>query len=177
MNQNLYGGKGVETTTYRGESVNLEAEVSRRLNLFNEIGRVVLSALDHEEIYKVAVDAIHFALGLRHVALFQMDYQYNDVVLQAQTGEFVGVIPNRLRKNLNDGILGKAARTGEIQVVTVSQENLSETLVGQPIKEIYVPVRIAGQVFAILYVVCDIAANTKNFEIVAFETIAGQLGI
>jgi two-component system sensor histidine kinase ChiS len=177
MNQNTYTRENAETMVSREDSVILETEVSRRLNLFNEIGRVVLSALDHEEIYKVAVDAIHFALGLRHVALFQMDYQYNDVVLQAQTGEFVGVIPNRLRKNLNDGILGRAARTGEIQVVTVSQENLSDTLVGQPVKEIYVPVRIAGQVFAILYVVSDIAANTKNFEIVAFETIASQLGI
>jgi signal transduction histidine kinase/putative methionine-R-sulfoxide reductase with GAF domain len=177
MNQDTYTDSRTETGASRENAVILETEVSRRLNLFNEIGRVVLSALDQEEIYKVAVDAIHFALGLRHVALFQMDYQYNDVVLQAQTGEFVGVIPNRLRKKLNDGILGMAARTGEIQVVSVSQENLSETLVGQPVKEIYVPVRIAGQVFAILYVVCDMSANTKNFEVAAFETIASQLGV
>ena len=177
MNQNTFGSQGTETPASREENVILEVEVSRHLSLFNEIGRVVLSALNREEIDKVAVDAIHFALGLRHAALFQMDYQYNDVVLQAQTGEFVGVIPNRLRKSLNDGVLGTAARTGEIQVVSVSRENLSETLIGQPVKEIYVPVRIAGQVFAILYLVCDIATNIKNFEIVAFETIASQLGI
>jgi signal transduction histidine kinase/putative methionine-R-sulfoxide reductase with GAF domain len=177
MNQNTFGSQNTETPVSREENVILEVEVSRHLNLFNEIGRVVLSALDREEIDKVAVDAIHFALGFRHVALFQMDYQYNDVVLKAQTGEFVGVIPSRLRKSLNDGVLGAAARTGEIQVVSVSRENLSETLIGQPVKEIYVPVRIAGQVFAILYLVCDIAANIKNFEIVAFETIASQLGI
>src|SRR5262249_51428284 len=176
MNQNTFGSQGTETLASREENVVLEVEVSRHLNLFNEIGRVVLSALDREEIDKVAVDAIHFALGLRHVALFQMDYQYNDVVLKAQTGEFVGVIPNRLRKSLNDGVLGTAARTGGIQVVSVSRENLSETLIGQPVKEIYVPVRIAGQVFAILYLVCDISTNIKNFEIVAFETIASQLG-
>src|SRR5262245_11193963 len=99
MNQATYTHSRTETGASRENAVILETEVSRRLNLFNEIGRVVLSALDQEEIYKVAVDAIHFALGLRHVALFQMDYQFNDVVLQAQTGEFVGVIPNRLRKN------------------------------------------------------------------------------
>src|SRR5215470_8747799 len=105
MDQNTYADSATEAAAPRENSVTLEAEVSRRLNLFNEIGRVVLSALDQEEIYKVAVDAIHFALGLRHVALFQMDYQFNDVVLKAQTGEFVGVIPNRLRKSLNDGVL------------------------------------------------------------------------
>jgi signal transduction histidine kinase/putative methionine-R-sulfoxide reductase with GAF domain len=177
MDQNTYTDSAAETVASRENNVILEAEVSRRLNLFNEIGRVVLSALDQEEIYKVAVDAIHFALGVRHVAVFQMDYQFNDVVLQAQTGEFVGLIPNRLRKKLNDGILGKAARSGEIQVVSVSRDNLGETLVGQPIKEIYVPVRIAGQIFAVLYVACDTSAHTKTFEIVAFETIASQLGI
>src|SRR5919201_995899 len=81
----------------------LEAEVSRRLNLFNEIGKVVLSALDQEAIYKVAVDAIHFAMGLRHVALFQIDYQFSDLVLKAQTGQFPGGIPNVLRKSLGQG--------------------------------------------------------------------------
>jgi signal transduction histidine kinase/putative methionine-R-sulfoxide reductase with GAF domain len=177
MNPNFVARESSEPLLTGDDNLTLEAEISRRLNLVNEVGRVVLSALDQEEIYKVAVDAIHFALGLRHVALFQMDYQYNDVVLRAQTGEFVGAIPNHLRKNLNDGILGKSARTGEIQVVTVSQDNLSETLVGKPIKEIYVPVRIAGQVFAILYVACETTDNAKNFEIAALETIASQLGI
>src|SRR5262245_16442541 len=138
MDQNTFSSRGVETMASQEGSVILDAEVSRRLNLFNEIGRVVLSALDQAEIHKVAVDAIHFALGVRHVAIFQMDYQYSDIVLQAQTGEFVGLIPNRLRKRLNDGVLGTAARTGEIQVASVSQENLSQTLVGQPVKEIYV---------------------------------------
>jgi K+-sensing histidine kinase KdpD len=177
MNQNTFYSQDIDGTPPSEAGTILEVEISRRLNLFNEIGRVVLSALDQDEIPKVAVDAIHFALGVRHVALFQLDYQYNDVVLRAQTGEFVGVIPNQLRKSLNDGVLGTSARTGEVQVVSVSQENLSQTLIGQPVKEIYVPVRIAGQVFAILYVVCDLAANTKSFELTAFETIASQLGI
>ncbi|PYV41779.1 MAG: hypothetical protein DMG06_16110 [Acidobacteria bacterium] len=89
----------------------------------------------------------------------------------------MGVIPNYLRKNLNDGVLGRSARTGERQIVIVSRENLNETLVGQPVKEVYLPVKIAGQTFAILYAASEIAANTKNFEIAALETIAGQLGI
>src|SRR5438132_5619556 len=177
MNQNLLTGSNPQPVMSDKDQVVLESEISRRLNLFNEIGRVVLSALDQEEIPKVAVDAIHFALGLKHVALFQIDYQFNDVVLKAQAGEFVGVIPNHLRRNLNDAVLGRSARTGEIQVVIVSRENLHETLVGQPVKEIYLPVKIAGQTFAILYAACEITANAKNFEIAALETIAGQLGI
>jgi len=177
MDQNLLAGSNGQSVLSREDQNVLESELSRRLNLFNEIGRVVLSALDQEEIPKVAVDAIHFALGLKHVALFQIDYQFNDVVLKAQAGEFVGVIPNYLRKNLNDGVLGRSARTGERQIVIVSRENLNETLVGQPVKEVYLPVKIAGQTFAILYAASEIAANTKNFEIAALETIAGQLGI
>jgi len=177
MDQDLLTGSNTQPQPSNEDPVIRESEISRRLNLFNEIGRVVLSALDQEEIYKIAVDAIHFALGLKHVALFQIDYQFNDVVLKAHTGEFVDVIPNHLRKNLNHGVLGKAARTGEIQVVIVARENLSETLVGQQVKEIYVPVKIAGQTFAILYVACEISTNTKNFEIAVLETIASQLGI
>ena len=150
MDQNLLAGSNGQSVLSREDQNVLESELSRRLNLFNEIGRVVLSALDQEEIPKVAVDAIHFALGLKHVALFQIDYQFNDVVLKAQAGEFVGVIPNYLRKNLNDGVLGRSARTGERQIVIVSRENLNETLVGQPVKEVYLPVKIAGQTFAIL---------------------------
>ena len=54
------------------------------------MGRVVLSALDQEEIYKVAVDAIRFSMGLNHVALFLIDYQFSDLPLKAQTGDFLG---------------------------------------------------------------------------------------
>ncbi len=89
---------------------------------------MVLSALDQDEIYKVAVDAIRFAMGFRHVAVFLIDYQYSDLVLKAQSGEFIGMIPAHFRKNLNTGLLGKCARTGEVQIVAVSKENLDETL-------------------------------------------------
>ena len=154
----------------------LEAELSRRLNLFNEIGRVVLSALDQEETYKVAGDAIHFALGFRHVAIFQIDYQFNDVVLKSQAGDFSGTIPAGLRKSLDKGFLGKAARTGEIQAITVSGDNLEDTLVGQPVREIYVPVKIAGQPYAILYVACE-QGSSSDAEYPALQTIAGQIGI
>ncbi|MEW5976193.1 MAG: ATP-binding protein [Acidobacteriota bacterium] len=155
----------------------VESEITRRLSLINEVGRVILSALDQEEIYKVAADAIHFALGLRHVAIFQVDYQFNDLVLKAQTGEFQGVIPPHLRRSMVRGILGKAARTGEVQIAAVSSENLNETLVGQPVKEIYVPIRIAGQVFGILYACCDVESVSKNSEVAGLETVVGQLGI
>jgi len=155
----------------------LEAEISRRLGLFNEIGRVVLSALDQDEIYKVAVDAIRFSMGLKHVALFSIDYQFSDLVLKAQTGDLMSIIPNQLRKNMSAGFLGKAARTACLQTVVVSRDNLSETLVGHPVREIYVPVSIAGQPYAVLYVACDPQANTRPFELSAFETIAGLLGI
>src|SRR5262245_33491197 len=158
------------------DNVRLEAEISRRLNLFNEIGRVVLSALDQEEIYKVAVDAIRFSMGLNHVALFLIDYQFSDLVLKAQTGNFLGVIPNHIRKGLNVGYLGKAARTAQIQTVVVSRDNLNETLVGQPVREIYVPVNIAGQPYAILYVACDVAANSRPFELSAFHIVSGLRG-
>ena len=158
------------------DTSSLDVELTRRLNLFNEIGRVVLSALDQEEAYKVAGDAIHFALGFRHVAIFQIDYQFNDVVLKSQAGDYCGTIPAGLRKSLDKGFLGKAARTGEIQSVTISGDNLEETLVGQPVREIYVPIKIAGQPYAILYVACE-PGNSYNAEYPALQTIAVQIGI
>ncbi|MCI0422084.1 MAG: ATP-binding protein [Acidobacteria bacterium] len=168
---------GMNEAIAAGENARLEAEISRRLGLFNEIGRVVLSALDQGEIYKVAVDAIRFSMGLNHVALFLIDYQFSDLVLKAQTGDFLGIIPNHIRKSLNVGFLGKTARTAQIQTVVVSRDNLNETLVGQPVREIYVPVNIAGQPYAILYVACEASTNSRPFELNAFETIAGLLGI
>lgn len=116
-------------------------------------------------------------MGLNHVAVFQIDYQFSDLVLKAQTGDFIGIIPNHFRQGLNVGFLGKTARTAQIQTVVVSSENLNETLVGQPVREIYVPVSITGQPYAILYVACDADANARPFELNAFETIAGLLGI
>src|SRR5262245_23850634 len=166
-----------DETTSATENVQLEAEISRRLNLFNEIGRVVLSALDQDEIYKVAVDAIRFSMGLNHVALFLIDYQFSDLALKAQTGDFLDVIPNHIRKSLNSGLLGRAARTAQIQTVVVSRDNLNETLVRQPVREIYVPVFITGQPYAVLYVACNAASNSRPFELSAFETVAGLLGI
>ena len=79
-------------------------------------------------------------------------------------GDFLGVIPNHIRKSLNAGYLGKAARTAQIQTVVVSRDNLNETLVGQPVREIYVPVNIAGQPYAILYVACEVSAKRQAFH-------------
>jgi K+-sensing histidine kinase KdpD len=177
MDQQSLTQSSVQSLVSDKNNAFLEAEVARRLNLFNEIGKVVLSALDQGAIYKVAVDAIHFAMGVKHVALFQIDYQFYELVLRAQTGEYIGVIPNTLRKNLNKGILGYVVRTGEVREVIVSRDNLNETLVGEPVKEIYIPVKIAGQTFAILYVACEVSGNAKNFEVTALELIAGQLGV
>ena len=177
MNNMTFSGESVHPPAISEEERRIEAEISRRLNLFNEIGRVVLSALDQDEIYKVAVDAIRFAMGFRHVAVFLIDYQYSDLVLKAQSGEFIGVIPAHFRKNLNTGLLGKCARAGEVQIVAVSKENLDETLVGQPVREVYVPVNIAGEPFAVLYVACDLSMSMRSVQISEIQTVAGQLGI
>jgi hypothetical protein len=116
-------------------------------------------------------------MGFRHVAVFLIDYQYSDLVLKAQSGEFIGVIPAHFRKNLNAGLLGRCARTGEVQIVAVSKENLDETLVGQPVREVYVPVNIAGEPFAVLYVACDLSMSVRSVQISEIQTVAGQMGI
>lgn len=155
----------------------LEAELSKRFNLYNEIGRVMLSSLDEKDIYKVAVEALHFSMELRHVALFQIDYQFNELVLKAQTGEYVGFIPANYRHGLAQGIMGKVAQAGQSQVLMVSKKRLQEALVGKAGKEFYIPVKIEGQCFAVLYLVCASAAYNKPFDMLVFENIASQIGV
>jgi signal transduction histidine kinase len=155
----------------------LEAELSKRFNLYNEIGRVMLSSLDEKDIYKVAVEALHFSMDLRHVALFQIDYQFNELVLKAQTGEYVGSIPANYRHGLAQGAMGKVAQTGQSQVLVVSKKLLQDALVSKIGKEFYIPVKIEGQCFAVLYLVCASGAYCKPFDMLVFENIASQIGV
>jgi signal transduction histidine kinase len=155
----------------------LEAELSKRFNLYNEIGRVMLSALDEKDIYKVAVEALQFSMELRHVALFQIDYQFNELVLKAQTGEYVGSIPTNYRHGLTLGVMGKVTQTGQSQVLVVSKKRIAEALVGQSGKEFYIPVKIEGQCFAVLYLACAVGAYKKPFDMLVFENIASQIGV
>jgi signal transduction histidine kinase/putative methionine-R-sulfoxide reductase with GAF domain len=159
------------------DEADLETELSKRLNLYNEIGRVMLSSLDEKDIYKVAVEALHFSMGLRHVALFQIDYQFNDLVLKAQTGDYVGIIPANSRISLNKGLLGKTARDVQSQVLTVSKKRINEALVPKAGKEIYVPVKIEGQCFAVLYLACNALSYNRPFDLLIFENIASQVGV
>jgi signal transduction histidine kinase len=137
----------------------------------------MLSSLDEKEIYKVAVEALHFSMGLRHVALFQIDYQFNDLVLKAQTGDYVGIIPAAARHSLHTGLLGKAVQTGQSQVLVVSPKKKADALVAKSGKEIYIPVKIEGQCFAVLYMVCGAGAYNKTFDLLIFENIASQVGV
>ncbi len=50
-------------------------------------------------------------------------------------------------------------------------------LVGQAVREVYVPVNIAGEPFAVLYVACDLSISMRSVQISEIQTVAGQLGI
>jgi signal transduction histidine kinase len=168
---------GDEIWVVEDENTDLETELAKRFRLYNEIGRVMLSSLDEKDIYKVAVEALHFSMELRHVALFQIDYQFNDLVLKAQAGDYVGIIPSNYRRGLTQGLMGQVAQDSQSQILIVTKNKKDEALVVKGGKEIYVPVKIEGQCFAVLYLACAASAYSRPFDLLVFENIASQIGV
>jgi len=141
------------------DNAQLFARVTRRsqqLALLNEVARDVLTTLDMSERFRRITRSICEKFGYDSVAVFMVDPDRQDLLLRSIAGTKAQLIGSHaVRQALAEGLVGYAARTGEIvNVPDVSQDSRYVTPVQAVLdhtrSELAVPMKRGSAVVGVL---------------------------
>jgi len=141
------------------DNARLFARITRRsqqLALLNEVARDVLATLDMSERFRRITRSIHEKFGYAAVAVFMIDPDRQDLVLRSSAGSKAHLFDQRqIRQSLSEGLVGYAARTGEVvNVPDVSQDPRYITHIAPALdrtrSELDVPMRRGAAVVGVL---------------------------
>ncbi|MDD5543236.1 MAG: GAF domain-containing sensor histidine kinase [Acidobacteriia bacterium] len=141
-----------------------------------EISRVLLSTLDYDHLFRIAVESLRFALGYLHVALFEVDSQTQKIFLRAQSGDALAPLSESFLADEAHPLLGAVLRTLKPRVSIVDEDNRPSALLHSRGTEIILPVMVAKKVGALLFLAAPPGLVPTQTEMEALETLADQLG-
>src|SRR5579863_2953021 len=102
---------------------------SRRLALFNNISRNIITTLNPDEMLAKIAEELDQVLDYSHVGIGLLDYSSKEIVIQAEAGKRKGAVGRRL--GLDGNIIGRVARTGQMAVVSYDSQHTT----GEPVLE------------------------------------------
>jgi CheY-like chemotaxis protein/signal transduction histidine kinase len=155
-----------------------ERRRTRQLSLINEVSRKAASTLDKNELCKLVVDSITSEFEATQVILMLADPGKQKLFMQVQSGPFTDRIPVDHTQRLEEGTAGKAAATGEVQVI----RNLKEmpgraTVLPGAQSELAVPVRKGEELIGVLHLVSEKPAMFGEKDIAMMKTLADQVAV
>ncbi len=148
-----------------------ERAKSRRLALFNNISRNIITTLNPDEMLAKIADELDHVLEYSHMGIGLLDYSAKEIIVQAEAGRRKGALGRRL--SFDGNIVGRVARTGQMSVVRYDIQRSS----GEPILEgsdsaIALPIVYADSLHGVLYVETDKTADFPQEEILFLGTLA-----
>ncbi len=153
----------------------------KQLIIENKISRRISSILDLEELLPRIVMDLQEGFSYHNVILLQYDKEKGELGRQSMAGSFVKFAPPNYNQSDTEGLIGKAARTGEIILcnnVTTDEDYVVGFLEKVPtLSEVAVPVIFGGEVIAVL----DIQETKRDafdeIDMRTLQTISSQIGI
>ncbi len=91
-----------------------ERAKSRRLTLFNNISRNIITTLNPDEMLAKIAEELDQVLDYSHMGIGLLDYSAKEVVIQAEAGKRKGALGRRL--SFDGNVVGRVARTGQMAV-------------------------------------------------------------
>ena len=166
------------------ENARLFEEERRRatqLTLINEVGDRAASILDLDKLMPEVTRYIQEKFDYYNVALFLLDEERHEVVMQAVAGGFEHITPGEYRQSIDEGIMGFVARTGKSWLANdVSKDPyyvkgfLGEVLTKS---ELCVPIKLGDEVLGALDAQCIRLNAFDQSDVTAMEAVADQLAI
>ncbi|MCP2606550.1 ATP-binding protein [Candidatus Aminicenantes bacterium AC-708-I09] len=159
-----------------------EEETKKRATQFAllyKIGQRISSKLELKALFKEIVTAIRDAFNYYGVMLFLLDEETGYLKLQAIVGGYVDVFPKDLRIKIGEGMIGRAAETGETQVSGDVSKNPYYIRKANEItkSELSVPIKRGKKVIGVLDIQCDEYNAFDESDISAMETLSTQIAI
>ncbi len=147
-----------------------ERTKSRRLALFNNISRNIITTLNPDEMLAKIAEELDHALDYSHMGIGLLDYSAKEIVIHAEAGHRKGALGRRL--GLDGNILGRVARTGQMTVVSYDgQHSTGEPLLPGSESAIALPIVYADQLHGVLYVETDKTSDFSQEEVLFLGTL------
>jgi diguanylate cyclase (GGDEF)-like protein/putative nucleotidyltransferase with HDIG domain len=148
-----------------------ERAKSRRLTLFNNISRNIITTLNPDEMLAKIAEELEQVLDYSHMGIGLLDYTAKEIVINAEAGPRKGALGRRL--GLDGNIVGRVARTGQTESVTYdAQHSGIEPVLEGSASAIALPIVYADQLHGILYMETDKACEFSQEEVVFLGTLA-----
>ncbi|MCJ7667470.1 MAG: GAF domain-containing protein [Anaerolineae bacterium] len=158
-----------------------ERRKATQLAVINEVSRKAISILDLDEMLEEVARSIRRGFDYYNVALFLVDKERQEVVIEAVVGGFEHIVPGEYRQPLDQGIIGWVIRTGRPWLANdVSQDPyyikgfLEEVLTKS---ELCVPIQLGGEVIGALDIQSIYLDAFDETDVMAMETLSGQIAI
>jgi diguanylate cyclase (GGDEF)-like protein len=154
-------------------------EVRRRarlLEMVSEVSKAALEAGELELLLARIVEYVHRHFPLSTAAILLVDEERGEFEQTAQAGGVERTVPLKMKWELSRGIVGRAIRTGEPQLVADVHADPDYLPVDPRVTSEYaVPIRLGGRILGVLNLeaVAQGAFTTENQAV--FRTFADQL--
>src|SRR4029077_1116766 len=101
----------------------------RRLTLFNNISRNIITTLNPDEMLAKIAEELEQGLDYSNIGIGLLEYASKEIVIRAEAGKRKGALGRRL--GLDGNVLGRVARTGQMAVVSYDAQRST----GEPVLE------------------------------------------
>jgi PAS domain S-box-containing protein len=156
-------------------------ERASQLALINEIGTQIIAELDLDRLLDTATHLVQECFGYRHVSVFTIDRERQELVMRTKAGSYVSLFPSDYRLRLGQGIVGWVSRHGEKRLANdVGQDpHYINVFPGQmeTRAELAVPIQIHDETIGVLDVQSPHVNAFDENDVMVIETVAGQIAV
>ena len=147
-----------------------EQRKSRQLTLINNVSNHAITTLNPDEMLSKIVNEIESAVAYDHIGIAILDYTSKELVIKAEAGTRRDALGRRV--TLDEGIVGQAARSGHVVVVSeVNSKSLRPVLPGTA-SAVALPVSYGEQLLGVLYVESAEKCEFSEDEVRLLRTLA-----
>ena len=169
-----------ELETSEQERMQAAEEAQRRAAqaaLIYEVGQRLSGELELETLFSEIVTAICEAFDYYGVMLMLTDEEKRSLTLQAIAGGYVGAFPQDLQFAFGQGMIGRAAESGEIQISSDVTQNphFVRAAKEETRSELSVPIKSGQKVIGVLDLQSDELDAFDEMDVVAMETLSAQI--
>ncbi len=155
-----------------------ERRRTRQLSLINEISKKVASTLDVDELSRLVVDAISAEYEDSQVVLMLLNEEKKEFFLQQQAGPHGKHVPKNFHSALDQGLIGKAASTGEVAVIReIADQPGYKPLIPDGQTEIAMPIKKGDNLLGVLLLASQKNSAYDDNDAAMMKTLADQIAM
>ncbi len=153
---------------------------AHQLSILHELGRQITGLVDVRELSRTAVTHLSQSLNYLSVSLYAVDHLAQEVILEAVVGpNSQHLTPGKYRQKLGEGLIGRAAQTGERQLVndTLNHPDFVACSCFDVRSELIIPLRAGDTIVGVLNVDSDKENSFGDSDVSILTIAADQLAI